>query len=124
MTTITIRKRRSRGGSFTAEYLVERDGILLAICTGNQLAPSEPSIGEAERNAGLMAAAFAGKPLPAGWRVETGGGNYRVRDRSGRVAAWRRYGYLRRETSTIAEIEAMPQELKGPVHDNEPNQTH
>jgi hypothetical protein len=124
MTTATVRKRRRRGESYTADYLVERDGVLLAICTGNQLMPSEPSIGQAERNAGLMAAAFAGEPLPAGWRVETGGGNYRVRDSSGRIAAWRRYGYLTKETSTIAEIEAMPQELKGPVHGNEPNQTH
>jgi hypothetical protein len=114
MTKITIRKRRSRGGSFTADYLVERGGILLAICTGNQLMANEPTIGAAERNAGLMAAAFTGEPLPAGWSVEVGAGNYRVRDSSGRIAAWRRHGYLRRETSTIAEIEAMPQELRGP----------
>jgi hypothetical protein len=122
MTTITIRKRRSRRESYAVEFLVERGGILLAVCTGNKLMAHEPTIGQAERNAGLMAAAFAGEPLPDGWRVETGGGNYRVRDSSGRIAAWRRYGYLRSETSTIAEIEAMPQELKGPVHGNEPNQ--
>ena len=114
MTTITIRKRRSRGGSYTADYLVEREGVLLAICTGNQLVASEPSVGAAQRNAGLMAAAFSGEPLPAGWTVEVGPGNYRVRDSAGRIAAWRRFGYLARETSTIAEIEAMPQELKDP----------
>lgn len=111
MTTITIRKRRAKGDSFTAEYLVERNGILLAVCTGNQLAPSEPSIGEAERNATLIAAAFAGEPLPAGWSVETGGGNYRIRDAAGRLVAFRRHGCIAKENLTADECVALASSL-------------
>jgi hypothetical protein len=104
---ITVRKRRTKGDSFTADYLVERDGVLLAVCPGNQLAPGEPSIAEAQLNACIMADAFNGTPLPVGWRVETGGGNYRVHVEGRGIVAYRRHGYLAKENLTSDECVAL-----------------